>query len=50
MQAILGAHGYKATEEYNPVWRLVHVPAAFLLLMCPMAEEILEKIEGNWHI
>ncbi|KAJ7835416.1 hypothetical protein B0H13DRAFT_2240081 [Mycena leptocephala] len=44
--AILGTHGYKAHENYDPVWRHVRVPESFLCLMCPKAEEILEKIEG----
>lgn len=43
-KAILGAHGYKAHEVYDPVWRHVHVPEQFLTLMCPMAEEIHDKI------
>lgn len=47
-QAILGTHGYKAHENYDPVWRHVRVPEAFLRLMCPEAEDILEKIEGVW--
>lgn len=42
--AILGAHGYKAHEVYDPVWRHVHVPEPFLTLMCPMAEENHNKI------
>lgn len=46
-QAILGAHGYKAHEHYNPVWTLVRVPEVFLALICPMAEEIVASIEGS---
>lgn len=42
--AILGAHGYKAHEVYDPVWRHIHVPEQFLMLMCLMAEEHHEKI------
>ncbi|KAF8202063.1 hypothetical protein K438DRAFT_1716644 [Mycena galopus ATCC 62051] len=44
-QAVLGAAGYKATEEYNPVWRNVAVPAQFLRLICPMAEDIRQTIK-----
>ncbi|KAF8130928.1 hypothetical protein K438DRAFT_1643350, partial [Mycena galopus ATCC 62051] len=43
-QAVLGAAGYKATEEYDPVWRKVAVPAQFLRLICPMAEDIRQTI------
>jgi hypothetical protein len=42
--AILGAHSYKVHEVYDPVWRHVHVPEQFLTLMCPMAEDIHNKI------
>ncbi|KAJ7237509.1 hypothetical protein C8J57DRAFT_1247075 [Mycena rebaudengoi] len=34
-------------ENYDPIWRHVHVPEAFLSRMCPNAESILEKIEGT---
>ncbi|KAJ7604786.1 hypothetical protein DFH06DRAFT_1275671 [Mycena polygramma] len=44
--AILGTHGYKVHENYDPVWRHVRVPEGFLCLMCPEAERILDKIEG----
>ncbi|KAJ6450568.1 hypothetical protein C8R47DRAFT_1189292 [Mycena vitilis] len=43
--AILGTHGYKVHENYDPVWRHVRVPEGFLSLMCPEAERILDKIE-----
>ncbi|KAJ7181820.1 hypothetical protein C8R46DRAFT_1210130 [Mycena filopes] len=45
-QAILGGAGYKATELYEPIWQKVLVPPQFLLLVCPMAEEIRETIKG----
>ncbi|KAJ7290789.1 hypothetical protein C8J57DRAFT_1612073 [Mycena rebaudengoi] len=44
--AILGTHGYKVHENYDPIWRHVRVPEPFLSLMCPDSERILEKIEG----
>ena len=47
MQAILGAHGFKAHETYDPVWRHVHVPEQFLNLVCPMAEAIHAEIVGE---
>jgi hypothetical protein len=46
-QAILGAHGYKVHEVYDPIWRHVRVPEPFLALVCPMAEGILAEIEGT---
>lgn len=46
LQAILGAHSYKAHEHYSPVWTLVQVPERFLSLVCPMAEDIVASIEG----
>jgi hypothetical protein len=48
MQAILGAHGFKAHEVYDPVWRHVHVPEQFLSLVCPMAEGIHAEIVGAY--
>ncbi|KAJ7210917.1 hypothetical protein GGX14DRAFT_394536 [Mycena pura] len=48
--AILGTHGYKVHENYDPVWRHVRVPEAFLCLMCPEAEQILDKIEGTKNL
>ncbi|OJA10894.1 hypothetical protein AZE42_08365 [Rhizopogon vesiculosus] len=45
-KAIFSTHGYKAHQDYNPVWRHVQVPEAFLQLICPMAEGILESIRG----
>lgn len=45
-QAILGAHGYKTHETYDPIWRHVHVPEQFLQLVCPMAEGIHAEIVG----
>jgi hypothetical protein len=47
MQAILGAHGFKAHEVYDPVWHHVHVPEQFLTLVCPMAEHIHAEIVGE---
>ncbi|KAJ7125542.1 hypothetical protein C8R43DRAFT_1240832 [Mycena crocata] len=44
--AILGTHGYKVHENYDPIWRHVRVPETFLRFMCPDAESILENIEG----
>ncbi|KAG6848797.1 hypothetical protein H0H93_013955 [Arthromyces matolae] len=48
--AILGAHGYKVSETYNPVWRHVRVPEKFLELVCPMAEENLSLVEGKRNL
>ncbi|KAJ7673006.1 hypothetical protein DFH06DRAFT_1036219 [Mycena polygramma] len=48
--AILGTHGYKVHENYDPVWRHVRVPEDFLGLMCPEAERILDKIEGTKNL
>ncbi|KAJ7279627.1 hypothetical protein C8J57DRAFT_1221277 [Mycena rebaudengoi] len=47
---ILGTHGYKVHENYDPIWRHVRVPKPFLSLMCPDAERILEKIEGTKNL
>ncbi|KAF8816577.1 hypothetical protein BYT27DRAFT_7229903 [Phlegmacium glaucopus] len=46
-EAILGAHGYKVHEVYDPVWRHVHVPEQFLKLVCPMAEQIHAEVVGK---
>ncbi|KAF9490446.1 hypothetical protein BDN71DRAFT_1490630 [Pleurotus eryngii] len=48
--AVLAAHGYKTHEIYNPAWRQVRVPEQFLLLVCPMAEEIYEKVAGGANL
>ncbi|KDQ24125.1 hypothetical protein PLEOSDRAFT_1079281 [Pleurotus ostreatus PC15] len=48
--AVLGAHGYKKHEIYDPVWRHVHVPEQFLSLVCPMAEEIHSQIVGKANL
>lgn len=45
-QAILAGHGFKEHDAYDPLWRRVHVPDAFLSLMAPMAEEIHASIVG----
>lgn len=45
-KAILGTHGYKAHEVYDPVWRHVHVPQQFFQLVCPMAEEMISSLHG----
>ncbi|KAK7054027.1 hypothetical protein R3P38DRAFT_2500628 [Favolaschia claudopus] len=50
VQAILGAAGYRADEVYDPVWRHVEVPAEFLDLMCPMAEEKRAPIVGKQNL
>ncbi|KAF8234003.1 hypothetical protein L208DRAFT_861437 [Tricholoma matsutake] len=42
--AILAAHGYKAHEVYDPVWRHVQVPEQFLKLVCPMAERLYSEV------
>ncbi|KAF9031193.1 hypothetical protein BDZ89DRAFT_1064031 [Hymenopellis radicata] len=42
--AVLGAHGYQVTDEYNPIWRRVSVPEAFLKLVCPMAKDNYHKV------
>ena len=46
MKAILATHGFKVHENYDPLWRHVRVPDAFLQRVYPMAEGILESIEG----
>ncbi|KAJ7246695.1 hypothetical protein C8J57DRAFT_1360119, partial [Mycena rebaudengoi] len=48
--AILGTHGYKVHENYDPIWRHVRVPEPFLSLMCPDAERILDNIEGTKNL
>ncbi|PBK88650.1 hypothetical protein ARMGADRAFT_1047408 [Armillaria gallica] len=45
--AVLRCHGYKAHEEYNPVWCHVDVPSEFLKYVCPMAENIWDSIIGR---
>ncbi|PPQ96770.1 hypothetical protein CVT26_006269 [Gymnopilus dilepis] len=49
-EGILGAHGYKSHEVYDPVWRHVHVPEQFLQLVCPLAEGIYEDIVGKANL
>uniref|UniRef100_A0A8H8CI32 XPG-I domain-containing protein n=1 Tax=Psilocybe cubensis TaxID=181762 RepID=A0A8H8CI32_PSICU len=49
-EAVLGAHGYKTHEVYDPLWRRVHVPEAFLNLVCPIAEDIHAKIVGRANL
>ncbi|KAJ7765935.1 hypothetical protein DFH07DRAFT_1014530 [Mycena maculata] len=48
-KAILAAAGYRDDEPYDPTWRHVPVPEQFLSLVCPNAESILERVEGE-HI
>ncbi|KAJ6534238.1 hypothetical protein B0H19DRAFT_964399, partial [Mycena capillaripes] len=48
--AILGAAGYQADEAYDPIWRKVRVPEQFLLLVCPMAEDMLKEVAGVEHL
>ncbi|KAF9078501.1 hypothetical protein BDP27DRAFT_1309680 [Rhodocollybia butyracea] len=50
LTAILGAHGFKEHEGYDPIWRHIHVPDQFLTLMCPMAEEVLDSIVGHQNL
>jgi hypothetical protein len=50
LKAVLGCHGYKEHENYDPVWRHVHVPNVFLRLMCPMAEDIISEVEGGKNL
>ncbi|KAF8199784.1 hypothetical protein K438DRAFT_1758867 [Mycena galopus ATCC 62051] len=49
-QAILRAAGYHTDKVYNPIWCKVCVPSQFLDLVCPMAEEMQEKVAGNLHL
>ncbi|KAJ7846294.1 hypothetical protein B0H13DRAFT_1646807 [Mycena leptocephala] len=42
--------GYRQEAVYDPIWRRVRVPPQFLLLVCPMAESMLEKVAGNEHL
>ncbi|KAH9474890.1 hypothetical protein JR316_0013358 [Psilocybe cubensis] len=49
-EAVLGAHGYKAHEVYDPIWRHVHVPEIFLHLVCPMAETIYSDVVGRQNL
>jgi hypothetical protein len=37
-------------ENYDPIWRHVRDPEAFLSRKCPNAESILEKIEGKQYL
>jgi hypothetical protein len=46
-KAILGAHGYKLHENYNPRWRKIIVSEPFLKLVCPEEEERVNLVEGN---
>ncbi|KAF9474955.1 hypothetical protein BDN70DRAFT_814884, partial [Pholiota conissans] len=46
-EAILGSHGYKLHETYDPQWRHVPVPDQFLKLFCPQAEEMFLKLNGQ---
>ncbi|KAJ7504735.1 hypothetical protein B0H11DRAFT_1709516, partial [Mycena galericulata] len=46
-KAILAAAGYRDDEPYDPVWRHVPVPEQFLQLVCPVAESIVERVEGK---
>ncbi|KAJ7262072.1 hypothetical protein C8J57DRAFT_1232197 [Mycena rebaudengoi] len=48
--AILGTHGYKVHENYDPIWCHVRDPEAFLSRKCPNAERILEKIEAIYQV
>ncbi|KAJ7726564.1 hypothetical protein DFH07DRAFT_1000760 [Mycena maculata] len=48
--AILGAAGYQVDEPYDPIWRHVRVPEAFLQLICPMAEEIYASVAGKENL
>ncbi|KAJ7792531.1 hypothetical protein B0H14DRAFT_3563017, partial [Mycena olivaceomarginata] len=50
VQANLGAAGYQADEIYDPVWRKVRVPEAFLSPVCPMAEDMLKEVAGVEHL
>lgn len=45
--AILGAHGFKAHEVYDPVWCHIHVPEQFLSLVCSMAKSVHAEIVGK---
>ncbi|KIM35282.1 hypothetical protein M413DRAFT_32634 [Hebeloma cylindrosporum] len=49
-KAVLGCHGYKEHEYYDPVWRHVHVPEVFLRLMCLMAEDIIAGVRGGKNL
>ncbi|KAJ7488582.1 hypothetical protein B0H11DRAFT_2406669 [Mycena galericulata] len=46
-KAILAAAGYRDDEPYDPVWRHVPVPEQFLQLVCPIAESIVERVQGK---
>ncbi|KAH9476570.1 hypothetical protein JR316_0010486 [Psilocybe cubensis] len=49
-EAVLGAHGYKSHEVYDPIWRHVHIPEVFLCLVCPMAETIYSDVVGRQNL
>ncbi|KAJ7686094.1 hypothetical protein B0H17DRAFT_1304922 [Mycena rosella] len=46
-KVILAAAGYRDDEPYDPIWCHVNVPEQFLKLVCPIAEEILDKVTGR---
>ncbi|KAF8209033.1 hypothetical protein K438DRAFT_2012373 [Mycena galopus ATCC 62051] len=48
--AILGAAGYKVDDVYDPIWRKVRIPERFLMLVCPMAEDMLKEVAGVEHL
>ncbi|EIW62287.1 uncharacterized protein TRAVEDRAFT_35644 [Trametes versicolor FP-101664 SS1] len=45
-KAILACHRYMDHEDYAPTRLQVPVPPAFLVRMCPMAEEIISSVDG----
>ncbi|KAF9487872.1 hypothetical protein BDN71DRAFT_1436531 [Pleurotus eryngii] len=48
-QAILGAHGHKAHEEYHPLWQEVPVSNTFISVFCPTAKSYLVLPSfGKW--
>ncbi|KAF4618297.1 hypothetical protein D9613_011520 [Agrocybe pediades] len=49
-EAVLGAHGYKSDEPYDPAWRHIVVPPQFLTLMCPQAEGIHASVVGKRNL
>ncbi|KAJ7268279.1 hypothetical protein C8J57DRAFT_1227995 [Mycena rebaudengoi] len=48
--AILGTHGYKVHENYDPIWCHVRDPEPFLSRKCPNAESILKKIDAIYQV
>ncbi|KAG6848859.1 hypothetical protein H0H93_013373 [Arthromyces matolae] len=48
--AILGAHGYKVHENYDPRWRHIQVPEAFLSAVCPMAETNVKLVKDKRNL